>query len=509
MAGASDRQELENLRRERDLYRRILELGASDDMEEFLRDALKIVVELTGAARGYVELYGPHGVERGAAWSMAERCTEAQVAEIREVLSRGIITAALDTGRTVVTPSAMLDPRFRERQSVRDASIESVLCAPIGVETRVGVVYLHSASGTASFDDEARHRVELFARHIVPLCDRLLVREQLAASDDLTRPWRERLGPVNVIGRSRALATVLREVVIVAPLREMTVLLTGESGTGKTQIARVIHDNSPRAGAPFIEVNAAAIPEALVESELFGAVAGAHSTARRSLAGKVAAAQGGTLFLDEISELPIPAQSKILQLLQSHEYFPLGSAKAEKADIRIIAATNSDLHDAVARNRFREDLFHRLDVLRIAMPSLADRREDIPDLIRYLCEEACRRHGLPPIQFSGSAMLAAQATEWPGNVRELANAVERALVRAAASGSLVAERRHLFGEDESAVDGALTWQEATRRFQRDLLVQALRDAEGNVTEVARRLGLVRSHVYAMMKAFGLGRTSAA
>lgn len=510
MTGTSERLDIETLQRERDLYRRILDLGTSDDMEEFLRDVLRVVVDLTGAVRGYIELFGPHGLDRGATWSMAESCTEEQVAEIREVLSRGIISAALETGRTIVTPSAILDPRFRERRSVREASIEAVLCAPIGADTRVGVVYLHSRPGAAAFDEESRSRVELFARHIAPLCDRLLVRQQLAASDDATKPWRERLHSVNVIGRSRALAAVLRDVVAVAPLREITVLLSGESGTGKTQIARVIHDNSPRAGAPFVEVNTATIPQDLAESELFGAVAGAHSAATRKMAGKVAAAEGGTLFLDEIADLPLPVQGKLLQLLQSREYYPLGASKFERADIRIIAATNVDLPDAVAKGRFREDLFYRLDVLRIFMPSLAERREDIPELARHLCEEACRRNGFPAIQFSNSAILAAQASEWPGNVRELANAVERALARAAASGSLVVERSHLFGDDrrEEGDAGPLTWQEATRRFHRDLLEQSLKETGGNVAEVARRLGLVRSHVYTMIKAFGLGRPGA-
>jgi len=513
MSEPCEPMDLESLRRERDLYRRILDLGIAEDMEDFLGEVLRVVVELTGAARGYIELFGPHGIDRGATWSMAERCTEQQVAEIREVLSLGIVAAALETGRTIITPSAMLDPRFRERQSVREASIESVLCAPIGADTRVGVVYLHSRPGGLPFDEAARSRVELFARHIAPLCDRLLVRQQLAASDDATRPWRDKLSVASLVGRGRALAATLREVAAVAPLRGVTVLLTGESGTGKTLLARVIHENSPRAGGPFVEVNTAAIPDGLVESELFGVVAGAHSTATRSVAGKVAAARSGTLFLDEISELPMPAQAKLLQLLHSREYYPLGSSRAERADIRIIAATNTDLRDAVAAGRFREDLFYRLDVLRIPMPSLSERREDIPELARHLCDEACRRNGLPPIQLSNTALLAAQAAEWPGNVRELANAVERAVARAAAAGSPVAEHRHLFGEEpgtegEGHEAGALTWQEATRRFQRDYLAQALRESGGNVTEVARRLGLVRSHVYTMIKAFGLGRSSA-
>ena len=497
--------DIERLRRERDLYLRILDLGANDDLEGFLAEVLRLLVELTNAARGYIELYGPSGIDAGVRWAMAEKCTDVEVAEIRRILSKGIIAAALNSGRTIITPSAMLDPRFRERESVRGASIEAVLCAPVGAETPVGVVYLHSRSGAPPFDENDRVRVELFARHVAPLCDRLLVRQQLLASNDATKPWREKLKVKGIVGRSRALADALQEAAAAAPLRDVTVLLTGESGTGKTHLARIIHENSPRAGGPFVEVNTAAIPEALVESELFGAVAGAHSAAMRGVTGKVAAAQGGTLFLDEIAELPSSAQAKLLQLLHSKEYYPLGASRSQHADIRIIAATNVDLREAVAAGRFREDLYYRLDVLRIRTPALSERREDIPELARYLCEEACRRNDLPRIHLSSAAVLAAQAAEWPGNVRELSNAVERAVARASATGSPVAEYRHLFGEDggDDGSTGPLSWQEATRRFQRELLTKTLKETGGNVSEVARRLDLVRSHVYTMMNAFGL------
>jgi Nif-specific regulatory protein len=273
--------EIERLRRERDLYRRILDLGTNDEIETFLGEVLRLLVELTGAARGYIELYGAAGLDAGVRWSMSEDCTDEEIAEIRRLLSKGIIAAALESGRTIITPSAMLDPRFRERESVRGASIEAVLCAPVGTETPVGVVYLHSRKGAAPFDEDDRVRVELFARHVAPLCDRLLVRHLLLASDDATKPWREKLKLSGVIGHSRALAEALQEAAAAAPLRDVTVLLTGESGTGKTQLARVIHENSPRAGGPFVELNTAAIPESLVESELCGSAQGAQSAAMR------------------------------------------------------------------------------------------------------------------------------------------------------------------------------------------------------------------------------------
>src|SRR5205809_55738 len=310
---ADDPDELARVQRERDLYRRLLDLGRHDEPEPFLREALGLIVEVTGARQGYVELHDDDhtGTPR---WSLAHGFTAEQLASVRAALSRGIIAEALATGKTIVTPSALLDERFRERESVR-------------------------------------------------------------------------------IGRSAALATALQHVALVAPL-DVHVLLSGETGTGKSQLARVIHDNGPRAAHPFVTLNCAALPETLIESELFGALPGAHSTATRRIEGKVESAERGTLFLDEIGELSPAAQAKLLHLLHAKEYYPLGGTRPLRANVRVIAATNTDLQQAVAEGRFREDLFYRLQVLPVRVPSLAERREDIPLLAAFFCAQACQRHGL-------------------------------------------------------------------------------------------------------------------
>jgi Nif-specific regulatory protein len=249
----------------------------------------------------------------------------------------------------------------------------------------------------------------------------------------------------------------------------------------------------------------------LIESELFGALPGAHSTATPRIDGKVAAAEGGTLFLDEIGELTPSAQAKLLQLLQSHEYYPLGATKPVLADVRLIAATNTDLRQAVLDRRFREDLLYRIQVLPIRMPTLAERREDVATLASFFCGRACERYRLPRLELSPNAIRAAESTEWPGNVRELAHAVEAAVIRAAGEHAAQVERAHLFpngnGPTSAAaghVDG-LTFQAATRAFQADLLRQALEDNTWNVVETAKRLDLARSHVYNLIRAFGLER----
>jgi Nif-specific regulatory protein len=288
----------------------------------------------------------------------------------------------------------------------------------------------------------------------------------------------------------------------------LNVLLTGESGTGKSQIARVIHESGSRAGKPMVELNCAALPEPLVESELFGARAGGHSTATAPIAGKVAAAAGGTLLLDEIGELPLAAQAKFLQLLETKQYYPLGSHRPERADVRLIAATNSDLEAGMRRGRFREDLYYRLTVLPLRVPALAERRSDVPELARHFCALACERDGLPRLELSRAALCAVEAAEWPGNVRQLEHVIEAGAIRAAGLGVSWIERQHLFPEQaasEASEEEATTLQEATRRFQAELLRSRLEETSWNISETARRLDVARSHVYKLIRAFRIER----
>ncbi|MEW6270775.1 MAG: sigma-54-dependent Fis family transcriptional regulator [Thermodesulfobacteriota bacterium] len=499
--------------RERDLYRRLLDLGSCDELEPFLDEALRMVTALVGAHQGYLEVTGEGAASDAPTWWTAHGFSEHEIAAVRGAMSSGIIAEAVQTGQTIVTSSALTDSRFGDLESVRLGRIQAVLCAPIG-SPPIGFLYLQRRLEPGAFGEADRGEVETFARHVAPFADRLVARRLSREALDETRSLRERLRLTGIVGRSGALAAVLREAALAAPL-DVDVLLTGDSGTGKSQIARVIHDNSPRAGRAFVELNCAAIPETLVESELFGALPGSHSTASRRIEGKVAAADRGTLFLDEIGELPLSAQAKLLQLLQARQYYPLGGARPERADVRVIAATNADLLGAVGANRFREDLYYRLDVLPIRMPTLAERRTDIPELALYFCAEACARHRLAHATLSDQALRALQAAEWPGNVRQLAHTVQAAVIRAVGSGSLSVERAHLFRDARAAEDRGgdeaerLTFQEATRRFQADLLRRTLEDTGWNVQESARRLEITRSHVYNLIKAFGLERAAKA
>jgi len=509
--------DLERVSRERDLYRRLLDLGSCDELEPFLAETLRLVVEILGAHQGYLELTGPAKEGDAPGWWAAHGFSANEIDRVRAAMSRGIIAEAVQTGQTIVTNSALTDSRFGLRESVRHQNIQAVLCAPLGAPP-IGFLYLQRRLAPGAFSEAHRGQIETFARHVVPFADRLMVRHLQREACDETKPIREKLRLEGIVGRSAALASVLREVALVAPL-DVDVLLTGESGTGKSQIARAIHDNGPRAGRGFVELNCAAIPDSLIESELFGALPGAHSTASRRIDGKVVAAAQGTLFLDEIGELSHSAQAKLLQLLHSRIFYPPGSARPERADLRVIAATNVDLQAAVEAGTFREDLFYRLDVLPIRLPTLAERREDIPDLARYFCAEATARHRLPHAALSEDLIHALQMTEWPGNVRQLSHAVEAAVIRATGTGATQVERAHVFRDPllgggpagaatEDEADRRLTFQEATRRFHADLLRRTFDETGWNVQEAARRLELTRSHVYNLIKAFGLERSRA-
>ena len=498
MMVGEDVGELARLRKERDLYRRLLDLGTEEALVPLLRQALALVVEATGAHRGYLE------VENGDApasrrWWITHEFDADEVACVRGVISRGIIAAALAAGEAILTASASLDPRFSSRASVKAARIDAVLCAPIATQPTHGALYLESAT---SFTQDDKEKAELFMRHLAPLADRLVAR---GGDPDPTAVYREKLRLESLVGRSTALAAMLAHVTLVAPLN-VHVLLTGDSGTGKSHVARVIHDNGPRVTRPFVELNCAALPDTLLESELFGALPGAHSTATHKIPGKVAAAEHGTLFLDEIGELSLSAQAKLLHLLHGGQYYPLGSTRASTADVRIIAATNIDLKTAIAERRFREDLFYRLEVLPFRIPTLAERREDIPDLAAHFCQTASVRHGFQRLDLSSGALHAVHAADWPGNVRQLAHAVEAAVIRAAGEQSMRVEARHVFPDVHPATAPAsLTFQEATRRFHAQLLRDALDDSGWNVTDVARRLDLARSHVYTLIRGFGITR----
>jgi len=491
----------DGLSSERDFYRRLLDLGGQYEIEPLVDEALALIVEVTGATMAYLELYDD--VSEQPRFAKGRGVSDRDVQTIRKSISSGIIARAITEGRTVETPSAASDERFSDLGSVRQHAIQAVLCAPVLSPEPIGVIYLQGRRKPGMFTSIDRERAELFARQLAPLADRL-VRRAANELTDHTAETRKQFRCPEIIGRSIALEQLLHSASQVAPL-DVDVLITGPSGTGKSLLARAIANNSPRRGAPFVELNCAAMPEGLVESELFGAERGAHSTATRRVTGKVAAAEGGTLFLDEIAELSAAAQAKLLQLLESREYHPLGSTNSMRADIRIISATNADLEERVARKQFRGDLYYRMHVVPLEVPSHTERRDDIPQLVEHFCRETCLRHHLPVLAVSRRALNACREAPWPGHTRQLAHAIEAAVIRAHGDKADAVLEHHIFPKAARDTNTPPTLQESTRLFQRRLVVEALERNDWNVSETARELDLARSHLYNLINDFGLKR----
>ncbi len=309
----------------------------------------------------------------------------------------------------------------------------------------------------------------------------------------------------NIVGADNGLREVLSLVERVAD-SEKTVLITGESGTGKEVIARALHYNSRRAERPLVIVNCGAIPEELLESELFGHVRGAFTNAVSHREGRFSAAQGGTIFLDEIGDMSPNLQVKLLRVLQDRTFEPVGSSRTERVDVRVIAATHQDLQVAMAEKRFREDLFYRLNVIPIEVPPLRKRREDVPILVRHFLDRT-REDGSPGCTLSPEALVRLCAYDWPGNVRELENLIERLVVLKGDGeigvDQLPPELRDGGPKPEPGTtrvtDAGLSFNEEVDRFETDLILQALEITHWNKNQAAQLIGLNRTTLIEKIK----------
>ncbi|HEY5220317.1 MAG TPA: sigma-54 dependent transcriptional regulator [Gemmatimonadaceae bacterium] len=318
-----------------------------------------------------------------------------------------------------------------------------------------------------------------------------------------------------IVGKSRAIRDVTDKIEKVAatPAR---VLITGENGTGKELVARAIHRMSTRAAKPFIEVNCAAIPGELIESELFGHMKGSFTGATSDRAGKFEQAHGGTLFLDEIGDMSLAAQAKVLRVLQDGVVTRIGGAKPASVDVRVLAATNKHLEGEIAAGRFREDLFYRVHVVPIHVPALRERREDIPLLVSHFMSVLTEREGVPPRSITAEAVDLLGALEWPGNVRELRNTIERLLILAGGAQVTAGDVERLVGAGGSGSVGAAlgagmecrTFEEFKHAAERAFLLAKLRAYDWNVSVTARGLEMPRSNLYKKIERYGLSREGA-
>ncbi|HVF41035.1 MAG TPA: sigma-54 dependent transcriptional regulator [Gemmatimonadaceae bacterium] len=316
--------------------------------------------------------------------------------------------------------------------------------------------------------------------------------------------------PYEIVGDSAVMRVLVEKLEKVGstPAR---VLITGENGTGKELVARAIHRHSPRAGKPFVEVNCAAIPGELIESELFGHMKGSFTGAIADRAGKFEQANKGTLFLDEIGDMSMAAQAKVLRVLQDNVITRIGGSKPISVDVRVIAATNKNLEAEIAAARFREDLYYRLNVVPIHVPPLREHREDIPDLVEYFIATLSEREGVPPRRVAETAMERLMSLDWPGNVRELRNTVERMLILASGPELTAKDVDRLAGgriADDAGLGGlnaCRTFEEFKEAAERAYLLGKLREFDWNVSETARAVEMPRSNLYKKIERYALTR----
>jgi len=307
-----------------------------------------------------------------------------------------------------------------------------------------------------------------------------------------------------VIGESVPMKALRQQIAVTAPTNGR-VLIYGESGTGKELVARALHANSLRSRGPFVEVSCAAIPEELIESELFGHVKGSFSGATDDKIGKFQKADGGTLFLDEVGDMSHRTQSKVLRVLEEQRIEPIGSNQTLRVDVRVIAATNKNLEQEIARGAFRQDLFYRLNVIPFHVPPLRDRKEDIPVLTRFFLNDFSAEYGKKTRELSDAAREVLMRFPWPGNVRELKNLVERLVI---VCPQARIEPHHLppelfRGVAESPQQPYSTLHEARSAYEREFILRKLQEHRWNMTQTASALGLERSHLYRKMKSLGI------
>jgi len=316
--------------------------------------------------------------------------------------------------------------------------------------------------------------------------------------------------PFEIVGKTPVMRALMEKIEKVAatPAR---VLITGENGTGKELVARALHRVSPRASKPFVEVNCAAIPGELIESELFGHMKGSFTGAISDRAGKFEQANKGTLFLDEVGDMSLAAQAKVLRVLQDNVITRIGSAKPVSVDVRVIAATNKTLENEISAGKFREDLYYRLNVVPIHVPPIRERREDIPMLAQYFAATLSAREGIPPRTFTPDALERLSALDWPGNVRELRNTVERLLILAPDTQissrdiDRLAGQRALDDAGIATLTQCRTFEEFKDAAERAFLLNKLRENDWNVSETARVVEMPRSNLYKKIERYSLSR----
>jgi Nif-specific regulatory protein len=497
-------------------------VNSSLDLHEVLDRAMDLALEHLAAERGMIVLFEPLTRELDIAVSR-----NLHGADEAGALSESVVRRVIEHGEPVVAVDALTDQRFAGSESIVASSIRSILCVPLAIrDRRAGAIYVDHTRARHIFQPRDVDFLVAFADHAAVAIEKArLYGEQEAARRRLKEENEalrqeilssHHLG--SLIGRSRAIEELKRMLERVAQ-SDSTVLIRGESGTGKGLVARIIHSVSPRRGGPFVQFNCAALPETLVESELFGHEKGAFTGAAQLKPGRFELAHGGTIFLDEVGKISRSVQAKLLRVVEDKQFERVGGTKTLTADVRIVAATNLDLEDAIVRNEFREDLYYRLNIIPLVLPPLRERREDLPYLAAHFLDRIGRDLGQARRELDPEVLELFAAYPWPGNVRELESTIHRALVLSSAErltradfGWIALKSADPAIAAEAAVADAVVpelsaggYEEALARYDRRLIETALAQAGGRLRETARILGIARNTLKAKIERYGIER----
>ena len=451
------------------------------DLGELLDALMDAVIEITNADKGFLVLLDGDTIDV----KVARNLNRENIADAVSQLSDSIIAKVVRSRKPVIVSDAMRDDEFSAAKSVMQLKVSSVICVPLLDRGRLlGLIYVGNDSIRDLFQQDTLRILTVFSSQASLIVANALLLNELRVDNKRLNERLEQYRFGEIVGTSPPMQQVFRKVEKIA-VTDISVLITSETGTGKELIAREIHRRSPRAGKPFVTINCGAIPENLLESELFGHVKGSFTGAVANKQGKFQAADTGTLFLDEIGEMPIELQVKILRALQERVVYRVGDTRPETCDIRIVAATNRELEKEIAAGRFREDLYYRLNVVNVELPPLRQRGEDVLVIARYLLSRYSREYDVKVKGLSPNAAVAIRKHAWPGNIRELENRIKKAIVLCDSS---------VIGPDDLGLTGdvlpqILTLSEAKDKFQRDYINEILALNNGNRTKTARDLGV--------------------
>ena len=467
------------------------------DLEELQAELLDLIFEAVPAGRGAILLADGPDQEFSCVYARTRQAWHPQLLKVSRTIARKVIKE-----NVAILGVDVPGGKLREVESLAASDVRSLVCVPLSVfQRRIGCIYLDSISASNRFtEDHLQLMAAVAGISAVALDNARRVQWLEQENQRLTTEVRQEQSLVGEGARMKEVFQFLGRVA----RTDSTVLIEGESGTGKELAARALHRNSHRSGKPFVAINCAAIPETLLESDLFGHERGAFTGAATLKKGRLEVADGGAVFLDEIGELALGLQVKLLRVLQEREFERVGGTQPIKIDVRLIAATNRDLAAAVRKGEFRQDLYYRLAVVKLTMPPLRERREDIPMLTRHFLQKNAKQCKVKPKPVSREAMAVLVNYEWPGNVRELENAVERALVMGSSEMVLLEDLPESLLEQatpEELHEGR--YHAHVKEVKRQLILDAVQQTGGNYVEAAGILGVHPNYLHRLIRNLGL------